>query len=491
MRTRGLGWALVLMVGMIGGAALGQEPPKPRGPVGQPTPAVESELTLSVDFPGGTVGQYIDALKKAAGRNAVNVVASRQAMEVPVAPISLRDISLYAALSAVQGAGGREIRWDVRPLGLSPSKNAEAWALEMQPTGQVAQMGPAQRSQPEGGIRVFSLRDLTEPLPGDPPGVALTKSPEIVLTAVRAALDLAGNQGGDPPEMKFHEDSGLLIVHGNNEQIGAVMQTLDQMKDDIRRRRDAAKLSMQPRVDVDEVRSQMEKEKVHLNQAQRDLDRTSRALEMGRKLVDSGQMSAVELSDVEAKHDEAQARVQMVSIDLQRMQKVLEDAQQEGRMASPGARQRASLAQIDQEVGALIQQRKALTDKGVGTEHRDVKALDEQIKGLLDQKARLAQERAEAGQGNPGAPAGRSVAIYDLADSDAKAREQLISSIRALEKAINDPGKLKIQSIQGESKLVIEADGAMQAVVRGMCKEVMGARGEPGKADDKPKPRGK
>src|SRR5262252_5045056 len=92
MRTRGFRWVLVLGLGLLVGGAFGQEaPPKPKGPTPQPTPALEAEFTLSVEFPGGTVGQYIDALKKAAGKNAVNVVASRQAMEVPLAPVSLRE----------------------------------------------------------------------------------------------------------------------------------------------------------------------------------------------------------------------------------------------------------------------------------------------------------------------------------------------------------------------------------------------------------------
>jgi len=41
---------------------------------------------------------------------------------------------------------------------------------------------------------------------------------------------------------------------------------------------------------------------------------------------------------------------------------------------------------------------------------------------------------------------------------------------------VSELERLKLQSVQGDSKLVIEADGAMQAVVRGMLKEIAGAR---------------
>ena len=86
-------------------------------------------------------------------------------------------------------------------------------------------------------------------MPGDPPGVKLTKTPEVVLTAVRAALDLTGDRA-DAAEMKYHEDSGLLIIHGNNEQVGAVSQTLHEMELDVRNRRDAARSNMAPGVDI-------------------------------------------------------------------------------------------------------------------------------------------------------------------------------------------------------------------------------------------------
>jgi hypothetical protein len=380
-------------------------PPEPSAP----------DFTVSVEFRGGTVGQYIDTIKAAAKDHAVNVVASRAAMEVQIGPISLRDVSVYTALSAIRSAAGRDTQWAVDRLVSPGGKTVEAYALEFQPQ----LPGPTRVSSTDVGISVFSLRDLVEPLPGDPAGVQLVKPPEVVLTAVKAALDLMGDRGN--PDMKFHEDSGLLIIHGNAEQTNAVRQALDQIRDDIGRRRSAAKATATPQVDYDSLQAELKKRQVLRNQALRDLERGDTELQRMRKMVEAGQASGNELPAVEAKLDEARSRVEMTDIEIDRIQKVLKAADQAG-----------------------------------------------------------------GPQPEQGPAAGKSVAVYDLPPVDAKAREQLISSIRSLEAAINNPEKLRIQSVQGESKLVIEADGAMHGVVRGMVKEMAGAR-----TDNTAKPKGR
>jgi hypothetical protein len=411
--------------------------------------------------------------------------------------VSLRDVSVYAALSAVQGAAGRETQWNVRPLGQQGSgRMTEAWALELIPQPQATiSMGPS-GSKPvipvaETGIRVFSLRDLTEPMPGDPPGVALTKSPEVVLTAVKAALDLSGDKG-EPPEMKFHEDSGLLIVHGTNDQVGAVMQTLEQMRQDVNRRREAAKLNVRPRADVDALRSEFRKAQVMQTQAGRDVERAVKALERGVEMVKAGQMSQGEIADLEAKRDEAQARVQLASIELERVQNALKAAEDQGRrdLGDSVAAVRARLRQLDDAEARLREQIQDGKRKGLGDDNAEMKKMAMGLEAIRDQRAQVQQfleDMDGAGEGAAGA-GGKSVVTFDLPPMDGKARDQLISSIRALEAAA--PGKLHIQSVQGDSKLVVEAEAGMQGIIRGMIQEVAGGRGEPGKPDQ-PKPRGR
>jgi hypothetical protein len=497
LTMRGLVAAVLVGVVGCGGVAAGQDEAKPKNVVKempkQPEPPPPPEFTLTVDFAGGTVGQYIEALKKAAGRNAVNIVGSRAVLDMQMAPVALRDVSAYAAVQAVSGAAATTVQdgqWNVHGLGLGGSGRTEGYSLEYFPR----QRAQVMTSAPSNGIRVFSIRDLTEPMPGDPPGAKLTKSPEVVLTAVRAALDLVGDQG-DAPAMKFHEDSGLLIIHGQPDHVGAVDQALEQMRDDLRRRRQAARENPGPRVDVDGLRTEVRRSEVKMGQAARDIERSAVTRDRLKKMVDGGQASSADLSDAEAKVDEARVRMELSQIELDRFQGMLKAAEQARGSDGGGAKledrieqTRGQLSRVNEELSREQQGLKALKDKGLPDENREVKQVQARIDGLSKVRDQIVAEMTRLTRdaaAEAGVPAGKSVAIYDLPPMDARAREQLISAIRGLEAAINNPEKLKLQSVQGDSKLVIEADGAMHVVVRGMVKEVAGARGD--REPEKPK----
>jgi hypothetical protein len=498
LKLRGLVWAAAVAAGMaVSSLAMGQDEAPARGPAaksprGTPAPGLPPareeppapDFTLSVDFPGGTVGQYIEALKKAAGGHAVNVVASRAAMEVTIAAVSLRDVSVFAALSAVQGAAGRDSQWNVRGLGLSNSK-AEAWSLEFLPP-------PARyASQNDTALQVFSLRDLTEPLPGDPPGAPLTKPPEVVLTAVRAALDLLADRSPQP-EMKFHEDSGLLIIHGTMEQIAAVHQALDQMREDVKRRREAVKASMGPRADLGQWKADLQKAEVAVAETSAQLDQQTAALERARQRQAAGQESADEMGEAAAKVERAKADAMRAKIDVERARAVLEQASRAASGDEGKDQMQARLEALRNAEARLAMEADKATAAGqpekaamLRRQQESLATQRDQIQIDIDTAQRLEQIMRAKQNERDRAPQGRTEAIYDLPPMDPKAREQLVSAIRGLEAAINNPERLHIQSIQGEGKLIIEADAAMHAVVRGMVKEVAGERGVRNEAPEK------
>ncbi len=501
LKLRGIVWGMVVGVALGGMVklAVGQD----EGPRGQPgskaVPALPGPLaqpsapdfTVTVDFPGGTVGQYVQLLKQASGRNAVNVVMSRAATEVQIGTISMREVSLYTALSAVQTAAGRDSIWHVTPLTALKGSVAEAYALEYAS----AQNSRTMSSSGDSGIKVFSIRNLIDPMPGDPPGVRLTKTPEVVLTAVRAALDLTGDRGGEAAEMKFHEDSGLLIIHGNNEQVGSVSQTLSEMETDVRKRRDAARSNMAPGVDIVELQTQVKKLEVMMGQRQRDLERMQAAAERAKTLLTAGQMSQGDYAEVAGKLDEARSQVELGAIDLERAKAAYEEATK-----GPGAGREArkdelqarydALGEMVGRTQALMSQAKDMDQTAsVRKQVDDLQAQRNQVAVELGTLRRLEDIESQKVKKDAAAPAGKSVVVYDLPPMDAKAREQLISAIKGLETVINNSERLKVQSVQ-DSKLVIEADGGMHEVVRGMLKEVSGARGQPDNADGGKKPRG-
>jgi len=69
---------------------------------GKPDEAAENEddATISVDFPGGSIAEYVAALKSR--DDGLNVIVDAQAGQVPLPPISLKAVTLGDALSLIQ-----------------------------------------------------------------------------------------------------------------------------------------------------------------------------------------------------------------------------------------------------------------------------------------------------------------------------------------------------------------------------------------------------
>ena len=70
----------------------------------------------------------------------------------------------------------------------------------------------------------MSLQGLIHPKPGDPSSIKLVHEPEVVLTAIKTALELAGQEHDPDFELKFHPDSGMLIVRASPRQLNAAKQ---------------------------------------------------------------------------------------------------------------------------------------------------------------------------------------------------------------------------------------------------------------------------
>jgi len=217
-----------------------------------------------VEFPGGTIKDYIDVLSKAAPD--LNVVIRPETADVPMPPVSLKGVAHGTALQLIPALAesGGEIK--VQPV-LGPSgSGSEVFVIGIQPPqapgtpmmqvmhGTPGLPGRAMRTvgpaglggalpavpgvRPPKSVRVFSLRSLTS-------GSDALK-PETVLTAIDTALGLQrADDEGEPAAIKLHAESGLLVVHGVPEQIDAVEQVLTTMERDIRSQTTAQQQALQ------------------------------------------------------------------------------------------------------------------------------------------------------------------------------------------------------------------------------------------------------
>lgn len=160
------------------------------------TPAPAQEPRADVSFAGGTAQQYVDAIAKAFG--AANAAVAPDAASITVAPVQLKAVTRHDAIMLLQALASGRV--SVMPRGdtfmVFADKSSEEQRLET----------PI--------IRVWPLAKTLARM-----------KPEEALSAVQAALDLAG----DGASVKFHQDTALLIVRGTGRQIDAVTQVVDRL----------------------------------------------------------------------------------------------------------------------------------------------------------------------------------------------------------------------------------------------------------------------
>lgn len=250
---------------------------------------------LSVDFPGGTVQAYIDALRAAAGDEAVNIVLSEGAAAAQLPAIRLLDVNVYSALEAATFAAQTEpgASWQVRPL-VFDANSKPSFALVLS-RPQLLQMN----EQPT--MRVLNL---AEALAGG------NIEPQTALTAVQAALEVLG--GPSPAQLKFHKDTGLLFVSGTTPQLGAAGDVLAKLAQSsqnaagaerMRREQERAQQVLRPR-----FQAALETAEAKLAAAQAESERAAQAYKAG---------AAPQAETLRAQADLARAREEVIAAESQ------------------------------------------------------------------------------------------------------------------------------------------------------------------------------
>jgi len=310
----------------------GKEVAVPRGTLGQPSQDANMSSrertppVVTVNFAGGPVGEYIKALRESTGEEPVNVILSTAAAELVLSPITLRNVSLDVAVQAISAAagdaaGGFSIR-RIKPLADVSNQASPVYAVDFVP--REFPRGARHTSPSETPlIQVFSLRPITEAEAGDPLGASVAERAETVLTAVQTALDIAPNESGQPAELKFHRDSGLLIVRGTRSQIAAVEESMHRMQADVDRRRATTKAAAVPEEALIERRARAQKARVLMEQSMRELELSRNNFARVQELVAAGSVSTGELTEAQLRLDTAESHVRTAEVELMQMQEML------------------------------------------------------------------------------------------------------------------------------------------------------------------------
>lgn len=227
--------AVGLALAIAAGTSLSlAQPQAPKGGGGGPAAAplasspAAPDAAFTLDFPGGTVAEYVTTLRRIGAEHGirVNIASSATANATTIPAISLRDATLSIAVFALQqGTAGETVQLRVSEgdglFGVS--------TLGAPSTPQPAQGPFAGRTS---AADVVSLRPLIDT--GADPKAPGEES--AVLAAIEAGIATAPRaKGAAPPVLKFHKDTGLLFVAGAPTDIELVRATVERLQADRRR----------------------------------------------------------------------------------------------------------------------------------------------------------------------------------------------------------------------------------------------------------------
>ncbi len=271
-------------------------------------PKYQQPPLIDVSFEGGTVQQYINAIRKQ-GTN-VNVILDVEDLNLPMPAVELRSVELESAIFVLRKrqvvADGILAELDVNMIRHSPRDN---------PTFVIsAETRSVDRSGPNRSA-VLSVKDVIN--------AGLT--PSDILTAVETALELFGDDRARA-EMRFHEETGLLIARGSSEQMATIHEVMDQLRESVdQEMQSRAEAEEIERIHVDAMRMRDE-----LDTCRREMDIAAREVTQSRTrsemLERELEHARIALQEQANRTAEYNTQTQQLRSEIQRLHDQLEQA---------------------------------------------------------------------------------------------------------------------------------------------------------------------
>lgn len=196
-----------------------QQPLRRQQQIGQPAEeALVWTKPLTLDFPGGNGAEYVAMLRKAAPDGNIVVLGDIDQIRIPA--VRLHSVDLFSALKVLDSLpetqDGRNV--DVKIQTIQQRSNQEpVFAV----TAQVYRM-PQQPRPTMPQTTVISMADL----------LGENLKPADALMAIDTALGLIRSEPPvEPAQIKFHEQTGLLIARGTPEQVASIQEVIGQLRE--------------------------------------------------------------------------------------------------------------------------------------------------------------------------------------------------------------------------------------------------------------------
>ena len=268
---------------------------------------------VSIEFKGGTLGDLVKAVRGAT-KEPVNISLQGDAGSIPVEAMSLREVSVGSLLSAALGAraGQPELRGDgsaqTTTLNTEPGAGGGAPIFVITRREGVPQgMGyPVNMRGHEPITDVLSIQKMVTGEGALPP--------EVVLTAIDTGL--AMGEAGPRPQIKFHKDSGLLLVRGDQNQVALVGEIVRRMQKDYDTRGSDQVKRKQMQIGLT---AELRQAEVELRHTETECNIQSEKFARAKASVDAGQAPAEALAGVRLDLSRSEAARDMARINIERL----------------------------------------------------------------------------------------------------------------------------------------------------------------------------
>ncbi len=206
------------------------------------------EKILNIDFRGGFLEELLQTIEEQNGLT-VNVIASLEARLQEIPSLKLRNVQIGALMMALESLGEFRVM----------SGGTNIFTVVTSPKSRRPTPLASQRSTRDRPI--VTIHDIRSLIAGE--NNTLLFSVDDIVTAVSIGWDMMpGGTGTDEPSLKFHEETKLLIVQGNQDEQRIAKDVLDKLNESqsLRRRElheTEADKNRQLKIQLDMLRKQV------------------------------------------------------------------------------------------------------------------------------------------------------------------------------------------------------------------------------------------
>lgn len=281
-----------------------------RNPNDRKGPPSTADLRITMEFQGGNVADYVQALVEPL-RDVlrVNAVIDPAADNIRLSPVQLKELPLDKCFELIP-----QLRLNASDPEPTVSIDREATGANSLLVRVSALVDPATT---ETQVQVFSIGRA---LAGLEPDDARKRFESAIETMFRMLDEREPRRPSVRPRVSLHQESGTLVVLGTQDQLHAIAQLVERMANE--------RLVMN---EQEERRRDAEAERNYArNLAKIDLERAAAQLEFGRAALEETEQ-VVKLGNAPSSElAEQRLRLKMAELEVQRAKAKLESVEQRG-----------------------------------------------------------------------------------------------------------------------------------------------------------------